>query len=113
MPGPNAFGIDEERHRIIEFLQDRPRNFMLRFPAVVEGQNRALRRDRLLAASPGEEILHGYDGDILVLQLLHLRLERLRGDLRIGSPDTVNKAVVTENDDLRILIDRRLRNDGS
>ena len=78
MSRPNAFGVNEERHRVVEFLEDRPRDFVLRFPAVIEGQDRALRRDRLFAASPRKKILHRNHADALVLQLLHLRFERLR-----------------------------------
>src|SRR3981081_2226964 len=105
MPRANPLGVNEERDRVIEFFQDRPRDFVLRFPAVIERDDGALGRDRFLAASPGEEILHRNNGDALVLQLLHLRFERLRRDLRIRGPDVIDETVVTQNHGLRVLID--------
>ena len=107
VPRLNAFGVDEERDGVVEFFQDRPCDFVLRFPAVVESKDRALRGNRFLAAPPREKILHGNHSDPLVLQLLHLRFERLRRDLRVRVPDIIDETVITENHDLRVLIDDR------
>ena len=109
VPRLDAFGVNEERDGVVEFFQDRPGDFVLRFPAVVESKDRAFRGDRFLAAPPRKKILHGNHSDPLVLQLLHLRFERLRRDLRVGPPDVVNETVITEDYDLRVLIDDGLR----
>ena len=36
---PDAFRVNEQRQRITVFLQDGPGDFVLRLPAIIEGQN--------------------------------------------------------------------------
>src|ERR1700730_2546356 len=108
MSALNAFGINEERDRISEFLQDGPGDLVLRFPAIVEGDDGAARWDTFLTASPGEIILHADYGDTLVFEHLHLCLEIRRSDLSAWRAHLINKAMITKNDGLRGLIDNHL-----
>src|SRR2546423_6721519 len=110
MPWFYSFRINEEREGIVELLHDRPRHIVLRLPSIIERDDRALRRNGFLAAPPGHEILHRNYRDVLVFQLLHLSLERGRRDLGIGPAHVVDETVITENHDLRVLIDRRFAN---
>ena len=54
----DAFSVNEHRERIAVFFHDRPRYFILRFPAVVESNYGRTRRYVLFAPLPGEQILH-------------------------------------------------------
>ena len=73
--------------------------------AVIDADDRRFRRNALLATSPGEKVSHRNDRDAIILEDLQLGLEfgRLDGKtiLRL-----VLESVVTEDDDLRVQIDR-------
>ena len=53
-----AFGVNEHCERVAVLLHNRPRDFVLRFPAIIEGNDRASRWYVLFAAFPCEQILH-------------------------------------------------------
>ena len=53
----HALGVNEHGKGVAEFFHDRPRDFILRFPAVVERNHGAPRRNVFLAALPSEQIL--------------------------------------------------------
>src|SRR5207249_9592598 len=108
----DPFRVDEHGKGVTEFLHDRPRDFVLRFPAVIEANDRAAWRYVLLAAFPGLQILHGDDCDPAVLQFFHLRFERRWRDLSSRIPDLIDQTMITENNRLSRLIDDRLRNLG-
>ena len=109
----DAFSVNEHRERIAVFLQNRPRYFILRFPAVVESNDGGTRRYVFFASLPGEQILHRDHRDTLVFQFLHLRFKRSRRNLRARVPDLVDQPMVTKNKDLRSLIDDWLLDLGS
>src|SRR3954468_24119668 len=111
MPGPNAFGVNEKGYRIIVLLQNRPGDFVLRFPAVIESDDRALGRNSFLAPTPGQEILHRDDSNALFLKLFHLLLKERRRDLGVRPFHDVHKPVIPEDDDLSVLVDDRLADD--
>ena len=54
----HAFGVNKHCERIAVLLHNRPRDFVLRFPAIIEGNDSAARRYVFLAPLPGEQILH-------------------------------------------------------
>ena len=108
-----AFGVDEQCKRIAVFFHDRPRDFILRFPAVIESNDSGTRWYVFFASLPGEHILHRDYGDTLVFQFLHLRFKRSRRNLRARVPDLVDQPMVTKNKGLRSLIDDWLLDFGS
>ena len=93
----HAFRVNEHGERIAVFFQDRPRDFILRFPAVIESDHRASRRYVLFAPLPGEQILHRDHRDTLVFQFFHLRFKRSRRDLSSRIADLVDQPMVTKN----------------
>src|SRR5262249_17023739 len=101
----HAFSVDEQCEGITVFFHDRPRYFILRFPAVVESNYGATGWNVLFAPFPSEQVLHRDHGDTLVLQFFHLRFKRGRRDLRAGIPDLVDQPMVTKNERLSSLID--------
>ena len=101
------------RERIAVFLQDRPCDFILRFPAVIEGNYGATRRYVFFAPLPGEQILHRDHRDTLVFQFFHLRFKRSRRNLRSRVADFVDQPMVTKNKSLSGLIDDWLLDLGS
>ena len=106
MPAPHTFGVDKHGEWIPEFFHDRPGNLVLRFPAIIECDDGAARRNVFLTAFPGQKILHGDDGDAAIFQLLHLLFEGLRCDFRVRPVDLIDETVVSKNADLSSLIDR-------
>src|SRR4029077_5651085 len=83
-PAANTFGINEHREGVAEFFHDRPRDFVLRFQAVIEADHGASWRNIFLAALPSQQILHADNGYAAVLELFHLRLKCRWRDLGSG-----------------------------
>src|SRR6266404_5208375 len=108
MPATHAFGVNKDRVGVAELFQDRPRNVVLRFPAIIERDNRASGWNAFLAALPGEQVLQADDCNPFVFQLLHLFLEIFRSDFGVGMTHFIHKPVITKDDDLRGLIDNWL-----
>src|SRR6266404_153439 len=106
----NAFGVNEHREGVAEFFHKWPRDFVLRFPAVIERDHGAARRNIFLTALPCEEVLQTDDRDAAVLQHFHLLLEHRWRDLRTGIAHFVDQAVVAKDNRLGGLIDDRLGN---
>src|SRR6266550_1419932 len=73
-PG-HALGINEHGKRVAKFFEDRPGDFVLRFPAVIESNYGASWRDVFFTALPGEKILQANNSNAAILKLLHLRFE--------------------------------------
>src|SRR6202030_1022354 len=71
----HAFGINEHREREAEFFHDRPRDFVLRFQAVIESDHGTSRRNIFLTTLPSEQVLHADNSNAAVLELFHLRLK--------------------------------------
>ena len=109
----HAFSVNEHGERIAVFLHDRPRDFVLRFPAVIESNDRASRRYVLFAPLPCEQILHRNHRDTLVFQFLHLRFKRSGRDLGARIADLVDQPMITKNNHLSGLIDDWLLDLGS
>src|SRR5690242_5317724 len=80
-PALDPLGVNEQRERISELLQNRPRDLVAGFVTIIDRDDRAPRRNRFFAALPGEKILHPNYRDALVFEFLHLRLESLWRDL--------------------------------
>src|SRR5215471_7654576 len=108
MSALNAFGVNEHRKGITVLLHDRPADVVLRFPAIIERDDRTARGNVLIAASPRQIILQTNHSDTGVLQLLHLRFEICGRDLRVRASHLIHKTVITEHDRLRGLIHNRL-----
>src|SRR6185312_1963624 len=72
MPTADAFGVNEERKGIAEFLHNWPSHIVLRFPAVIESDYGATRRNIFFPALPGQEILHPDYRDAAIFEFLHL-----------------------------------------
>ena len=103
----HALGVNEERKRIaIFFMIGQPTSYC-DFQPSSKVMTAARAGMAFLAPLPGEKILHSDDGNLLVLQLFHLRFEHLRCDLRVGPAHLFHETVVAINDDLRVVIDRR------
>src|SRR6266446_3447452 len=77
----DAFRINEHREWVSKFFHDRPPDLVLRFPTIIEADDRASRRYIFFATLPGEQILHADYGDPGILELFHLRFKRSRCDL--------------------------------
>src|ERR1700719_2123456 len=71
----HAFGINEHRERVAEFFHYRPRDFVLRFQAVIESDHGTSRRNIFLTTLPSEQVLHADNSNAAVLELFHLRLK--------------------------------------
>src|SRR5438093_428781 len=106
----DAFGINEHRERVPKFFHDRPRDLVLRFPAIIEADDRASRRYIFLATPPRQQILHADYGNPGIFELFHLRLEIGRCDLGARIANFVDQAVITKDDGLRRLIDNGFGN---
>src|SRR6185503_6433348 len=76
----NVIRVNEIRPGISKLFQDWTRYLERGHVAVVDGDERAPGRNRLLAAAPCKEITHGNHLDSRVLQSLHVLLEKLRRD---------------------------------
>src|SRR6266481_7366307 len=77
----SASGINEHRERVSKLFHDRPPDLVLRFPAIIETNDRASRRYIFFAPPPRQQILHADYGDTRILELFHLCLEIGRCDL--------------------------------
>src|SRR5439155_686577 len=106
----DAFGINEHRERVPTFFHDRPRDLVLRFPAIIEADDRASRRYIFLATPPRQQILHADYGNPGIFELFHLRLEIGRCDLGARLANFIDRAVITKDDGLRGLIANGFRN---
>src|SRR5258707_15159238 len=69
-----ALGINEHRERVSKFFHDRPPDLVLRFPAIIEANDRASRRYIFFATPPRKQILHADYGNPCILELVLLRL---------------------------------------
>jgi hypothetical protein len=107
---PDAFRINEHRERVSKFFHDRPRDLVLRFPAIIEADDRASRRYIFFATPPREQILHADYGNPGIFELFHLRLEVGRCDLGARIANFVDQAMITKDDGLRRLIDNGFGN---
>src|ERR1043166_3665137 len=87
----NPLGVEEQRYGIPQLFQDRPRDFVLGFPAVIERDYGAARRNILLSALPCEQILQADYRDAAVFQQFHLLLKHRRRDLRSRITDLVDE----------------------
>src|SRR5437870_2519029 len=105
-----AFCINEHRKRVSKFFHDRPPDLVLRFPAVIECNDRASRWNILFATLPREQILHADYRDAGILELFHLRLEVGRCDLGAWIANFVDQPMITKNDGLGRLVDNGFGN---
>src|SRR5439155_10107515 len=108
MPTADAFGVNEHRKGVAKFLHNWPGHVVLRFPAVIESDNGATRRNIFFAALPGQEILHPDYSDAAILQVLHLLFKHLGRDFGIRPAHLIDETVISINDDLCCLVDRHL-----
>ena len=76
-PGPEEVGVDEQRGREAQLLEERLRVLTERLPAIVEGQNDRLPRELPLEGGELEELLEADGAVALGLQVPHLVLEAL------------------------------------
>src|SRR5438045_7319574 len=97
MPTADAFGVNEHRKVVAEFFHNWPGHVVLRFPAVIESDNGATRRNIFFAALPGQEILHPDYSDAAILQLLHLLFKHLWRDLGIRLAHLIDDTVMSIN----------------
>src|SRR5439155_6620984 len=104
----DAFGVDEQCEGIAVFFHDRPRHFVLRFPAVVESNYGRAWRYVFFAPLPSKQILHRDHRDTLVFQFFHLRFKGSGRNLRARIADLVDQPMVTKNKGLCGLIDHWL-----
>src|SRR5437667_10306246 len=100
MPTADAFGVNEHRKGVAKSLHNWPGHVVLRFPAVIETDNRATRRNIFFAALPGQKILHPDYGDAAIFQLLHLLFKHLGRDFGIRPAHLIDETVIAINDDL-------------
>src|SRR5713226_4986335 len=78
--GSDVIGVDEQRSRKAQLLQNRIGVLEKGFIAIVEGQDNALSRKLTLQRSVFKEFFETHDPDPLRFQIAHLLVEAFHAD---------------------------------